>query len=45
MQIWATARLNQISFIFSEDFSDGRRLEGVQFIDPLTPKFDVTRWA
>jgi predicted nucleic acid-binding protein len=43
-QIWATARLNQVGTIFSEDFADGRRLEGVQFLNPLRPAFDLARW-
>ncbi len=43
-QIWATARLNQVPTIFSEDFQTGRRLEGVQFLDPLKSDFDLTRW-
>ena len=34
-QIWATARLNQIGVIYSEDFNTGSFLEGVQFINPL----------
>ena len=34
-QIWATARLNQIGVIYSEDFNTGIFLEGVQFINPL----------
>ncbi|MEA2166087.1 MAG: hypothetical protein QOK37_4214 [Thermoanaerobaculia bacterium] len=44
-QIWATARLNQVPVIFSEDFTNGRRLEGVQFLNPLLPGFDLARWA
>lgn len=44
-QIWATARLNQVPTIFTEDFTDGRRLEGVQFLNPLLPGFDLTRWS
>ncbi|MBI3400652.1 MAG: PIN domain-containing protein [Acidobacteria bacterium] len=43
-QIWATARLNQIAAIFTEDFQDGRRLESVQFVNPLRAGFDVDRW-
>lgn len=35
-QIWATAKLNQISVVYSEDFNIGAVIEGVQFIDPLT---------
>ncbi len=33
-QIWATAHLNQINVIFSDDFQDGQILEGVRFINP-----------
>ena len=44
-QIWATARLNQVPTIFTEDFTTGRRLEGVQFLNPLLPKFDLARWS
>ena len=44
-QIWATGRLNQVPTIFTEDFEDGRRLEGVQFLNPLVSGFDLTRWT
>jgi predicted nucleic acid-binding protein len=44
-QIWATARLNQIPTIFSEDFNVGATLEGVQFIDPFAPEFDLDNWV
>ncbi len=40
-QIWATARLNQISLVLSEDFSDGNVLEGVRFVNPFAPAFDL----
>lgn len=40
-QIWAAARLNQIPAVFSEDFQDGRTLEGVQFVNPFSETFDV----
>ena len=43
-QIWATARLNQIQIIFSEDFQDGQTLEGVQFINPFSRTFDLACW-
>lgn len=39
-QVWATARLNQISLILSEDFTDGHVLEGVRFLDPFALAFD-----
>jgi predicted nucleic acid-binding protein len=35
-QIWATARLNQILEVYSEDFNTGAIIEGVQFTNPLT---------
>jgi predicted nucleic acid-binding protein len=44
-QLWATARLNQVGTIFSEDFQHGRSIEGVQFLNPLLPGFDLTPWA
>ena len=44
-QIWASAHLNQINIIFSEDFQDGQLLEGVRFVNPFSPKFQLERWA
>jgi predicted nucleic acid-binding protein len=43
-QIWASARLNQVPVIFSEDFQDGRVLEGVRFANPFVQGFEVARW-
>lgn len=43
-QIWAAARLNQIPIIFSEDFQDGRILEGVRFANPFSKAFDLEAW-
>ncbi len=40
--IWATAKENSIPFILSEDFEDGRTIEGVLFRDPLPEDFDLT---
>jgi predicted nucleic acid-binding protein len=34
-QIWATAKLNQVPVVLSEDFSHGSRIEGVEFHDPF----------
>lgn len=34
-QIWATAKLNQIPVILSEDFTSGRTVEGVTFVNPF----------
>ncbi|MDO9107780.1 MAG: PIN domain-containing protein [Coriobacteriia bacterium] len=43
-QIWATARLSGIEVVLTEDFADGREVEGVLFIDPFSPKFDVIQF-
>ena len=39
--IWATAKLNGVPTVLSEDFSDGLLLEGVRFVNPLAPAFDL----
>ena len=39
--VWATAKLNQIPVILSEDFKDGRVLEGVQFLNPFARDLDL----
>jgi predicted nucleic acid-binding protein len=44
-QIWATARLNQIPVVFSEDFQDGQILEGVRFVNPFAGRFEVEAWV
>ena len=44
-QLWATARLNQVPIIFSEDFNHGSLLEGVRFINPFTNDFILEEWA
>ncbi len=43
-QIWATARLNQIPFVLSEDFQDGMTLEGISFLNPFRENFDLAHW-
>ena len=40
-QIWAAARVYGLSAIFSEDFAVGAALEGVRFVNPLSPSFNV----
>lgn len=40
-QLWATARLNQVPLVLSEDFAHARVLEGVRFLDPFAPVFDL----
>jgi predicted nucleic acid-binding protein len=44
-QIWATARLNQVPVVFSEDFQDGQVLEGVLFANPFAADFVIKEWA
>lgn len=39
-QIWATARLNQVPLVFSEDFNQSI-LEGVRFVNPFDNAFDL----
>jgi len=38
-QIWAAARLNQVSTVLSEDFNAGAAIEGVRFVDPFADEF------
>lgn len=40
-QIWATARLNQIAEVYSEDFNPGATVEGVRFTNPLSEDFQL----
>jgi len=42
--IWATARLNRLPIILSEDFNSGATLEGIQFVNPLRDDFVLTDW-
>lgn len=44
-QIWATARLNQVPVVFSEDFATGSAIEGVRFVNPFEPSFDIGAWS
>jgi predicted nucleic acid-binding protein len=39
--IWATARMNGIPFLLSEDGQDGRNIEGVRTLNPLKDTFDL----
>jgi len=43
-QIWATALLNQVPVIFSEDFNSGATLEGVRLINPFAAQFKLADW-
>ena len=39
--IWATAKLNQIPVILSEDFNVGSTIEGVRFLNPFSDDFEL----
>jgi predicted nucleic acid-binding protein len=41
--IWATAKLNGIPNILSEDGQDGQLTEGVRRLNPLLPSFNVAQ--
>jgi predicted nucleic acid-binding protein len=43
-QIWAAARLNGLSFVFSEDFNSDAIIEGVRFVNPFAPDFEWANW-
>jgi predicted nucleic acid-binding protein len=34
--IWSAAVENRVAIIYSEDFQDGRELEGVRFVNPFS---------
>ncbi len=44
-QVWATARLNQVPVIFSEDYSPYMTLEAVRFINPCASDFVLENWG
>ena len=44
-QVWATARLNQVPVIFSEDFNSNATLEGVRFVNPFASDFVLENWG
>jgi predicted nucleic acid-binding protein len=44
-QVWATAHLNQIPVVFSEDFAAGTTLEGVRFVNPFAEDFQLEEWV
>jgi predicted nucleic acid-binding protein len=40
-QIWAAAKANGIPYVLTEDFGDGRCVEGVTFVDPFSEHFTL----
>jgi len=43
-QIWASAKMNQIPIVLSEDFGDGVIIEGVRFVNPFGSDFKLESW-
>ena len=43
-QIWASARMNQILIVFSEDFGQRNTIEGVNFVNPFGSDFKLEAW-
>ena len=39
--IWAVAKRNRIPYLLTEDAKHGRFLEGVRFLKPFDPAFDL----
>ena len=39
--IWAIAKVNQISYILTEDADHGSFLDGVRYLNPFHPDFDL----
>lgn len=44
-QVWATAKLNQIALVLTEDFPSAQHIEGVQFVNPFAPNFALEDWV
>jgi predicted nucleic acid-binding protein len=43
--IWAVAKEGGIPYMLTEDFDDGTSVEGVRFVEPFTPSFDLSSLA
>ncbi|MFN8473194.1 MAG: PIN domain-containing protein [Anaerolineae bacterium] len=43
-QIWAAARLTGTDVVLTEDFNSGAVIEGVRFVNPFTPEFELADW-
>ena len=41
--IWATAKLNGVPNVLTEDLPSGSLVEGIRFEDPFDARFDLTR--
>jgi predicted nucleic acid-binding protein len=38
--VWATAKLNLVPYLLSENGNDGAVIEGVHYLNPFNPRFD-----
>jgi predicted nucleic acid-binding protein len=43
LQILAVAVHNGAKYVFSEDFQDGRVMDGVTFVNPFATSFDLAK--
>jgi predicted nucleic acid-binding protein len=43
-QLWASAKINGVDTIFSEDFSSGSMLGGVRFVNPFDAGFHLPKY-
>lgn len=44
-QMWATAKLNQIQIVFTEDIPSAILLEGVRYVNPFAENFVLDEWV
>lgn len=40
--VWATAKLNQVPYVLTEDAEHGSSVEGVTYLNPFDARFDPT---
>ncbi len=43
--VWATARLNQIPIVFTEDVPNREVVEGIRFVNPFASEFRLEDWV
>ena len=43
--IWSAAKLNQVPLVLTEDAPHGRLLEGVRYLNPFDPTFELAELA
>jgi len=43
-QIWASARMNQVPVVLSEDFGERTTIEGIHFVNPFGSDFNIDAW-